>query len=354
MMSLFEPVSYRGYEIPSRILLAPINTGYAQNGLPTPRLIRFHELRSDTSIGISVVGNVAVCSRGLSNDNTLILQDNASISAYRELAKQIRSRGSLSGIQLAYSPSFLQPNRRWIARDRIAEIARLQAMIGSLNSATIKDVLNAFCVAAHLAYESGYDVIQLHCAHGYFLSLLLDPRLNTKDDDYSADGPWVQEFFQKLRKITAGRLLSVRLSGTMGLSDLALEQDATARLANVLDGCGVDIIDLSAGYYTINRNLIYPTAESVIGTFGLACSISGNVQCLVSFAGQASNLEHFGSRLAPRQLLAIGRALIADPDFAKKFKDSRQDEINHCQSCRHCHYFTRGRSYLECGVNTDL
>lgn len=354
MISLFEPLAYRRYTIPSRVLLAPINTGYAENGLPTPRLVRFHELRSDSSIGVNIVGNAAVSASGLSNKNTLVLQCGTSVGAYRELAEKIRKRGSLPGIQLAYSPLSIQPDRKWIARDREAEIERLQNIIRSLSNTAVGEVLNEFYVAARLAYESSYDVVQVHCAHGYFLSLLLDPRLNTKDDDYSADGPWVQEFFRKLRKITAGRLLSVRLSGTMGLSDLALEQDATARLANVLDGCGVDIIDLSAGYYTINRNLIYPTAESDIGTFGLACSISGNVQCLVSFAGQASNLEHFESRLAPRQLLAIGRGLIADPDFAKKFKDSRQDEINHCQSCRRCHYFTRGRSYLECGVNTDL
>jgi 2,4-dienoyl-CoA reductase-like NADH-dependent reductase (Old Yellow Enzyme family) len=291
MMSLFEPVSYRSYEIPSRILLAPINTGYAQNGLPTPRLIRFHELRSDTSIGISVVGNVAVCSRGLSNDNTLVLQDNASIGAYRELAEQIRSRGSLSGIQLAYSPSSLQPNRRWIAHDRIAEVARLQTMVGSLSSATIKDVLNAFCVAAQLAYESGYDVIQLHCAHGYFLSLLLDPRINTKNDDYSAHGLWVEEFFQTIRRLTIGRLLSVRLSAVMGLSDRAWEEATTIRLAKVIEGCGVDIIDLSAGYYTIDRSLIYPARDSDTRTFALSRSLCSEVKCLVSFAGQASNLD---------------------------------------------------------------
>jgi 2,4-dienoyl-CoA reductase-like NADH-dependent reductase (Old Yellow Enzyme family) len=100
--------------------------------------------------------------------------------------------------------------------------------------------------------------------------------------------------------------------------------------------------------------LIYPARDSDTRTFALSRSLCSEVKCLVSFAGQASNLDYFGSHISPRQLLAIGRALIADPDFAKKFKDSRQDEINHCQSCRHCHYFSRGRSCLECGVNTDL
>jgi 2,4-dienoyl-CoA reductase-like NADH-dependent reductase (Old Yellow Enzyme family) len=301
-----------------------------------------------------MVGNAAVSAFGLSNKNTLILQDYTSIPAYRELAERIRKRGSLPGIQLAYSPSSLEPDRKWIARDRESEVARLQNIIRSMSSTAVRDVLDGFYAAARLAYESSYDVVQVHCAHGYFPSLLLDSRLNARNDDYSADGPWVQDFFHALRKMTAGRLLSVRLSGTIGLSDLAWEQEATLRLGKVLDHCGVDIIDLSAGYYTIDRNLIYPTRESDIGTFGLACSICDSVQCMVSFAGQASNLDHFESRLSSRQLLAIGRALIADPDFAKKFKHSRQDEINHCQSCRHCHYFSRGRTCLECGVNPNL
>jgi 2,4-dienoyl-CoA reductase-like NADH-dependent reductase (Old Yellow Enzyme family) len=354
MISLFEPVTFRNYEIPSRILLAPINTGYAQNGLPTPRLIRFQELRSDSSIGISMVGNVAVSDRGLSNENTLVLDDAASIGAYRELAERIRSRGSLPGIQLAYSPSSLQPNRGWIARDRGAEVARLQTIIQSLNGNEIKDALNAFYAAATLTYESSYDVIQLHCAHGYFLSLLLDPRINTRGDDYSADGPWVEDFFQTVRRLTTGRLLSVRLSATTGLSDRTLEQAATVRLAKFINGCGIDLIDFSAGYYTIDRNLIYPAKDSDTGTFPLSRSLSEDVECLVSFAGQASNLEFFETEISPRQLVAIGRAFIADPDFAKKYKSSRCEEINHCKSCRHCHYFSRGRTNLECGVNPDL
>jgi 2,4-dienoyl-CoA reductase-like NADH-dependent reductase (Old Yellow Enzyme family) len=354
MISLFEPFSYRSYNIPSRVLLAPINTGYAQNGLPTPRLIRFHELRSDSSIGINIVGNVAVSARGLSNENTLVLHSWASIGAYRGLAERIRKHGSLPGIQLAYSPSSLQPDRRWIARDRGAEVARLQAIIRSLSDTAIKDALSAFYAAARLAYESSYDVIQVHCAHGYFLSLLLDPRINTREDDYSADGAWVGEFFRTIRRLTAGRLLSVRLSATMALSDRAWEHAATVRLAKLIEDCGVDLIDLSAGYYTIDRNLIYPTRDSDTGTFMLSRSISDDVDCLVSFAGQAHNLEYFQRDISSRQLLAIGRALIADPDFAKKYKSSRRDEINHCQSCRHCHYFSRGRPSLECGVNPDL
>jgi 2,4-dienoyl-CoA reductase-like NADH-dependent reductase (Old Yellow Enzyme family) len=96
MISLFKPLAYRSYTIPSRVLLAPINTGYAENGLPTPRLIRFHELRSDSSIGVNMVGNAAVSAFGLSNKNTLILQDYTSIPAYRELAERIRWR-TLSG-----------------------------------------------------------------------------------------------------------------------------------------------------------------------------------------------------------------------------------------------------------------
>jgi 2,4-dienoyl-CoA reductase-like NADH-dependent reductase (Old Yellow Enzyme family) len=147
MISLFEPVRCGTFEIPSRVLLAPINTGYAQNGLPTPRLVRFHELRSDSSIGISMVGNVAVSSRGISNERTLVLQDDASVTAYRELAERIRRNGSLAGIQLAYCPSSLKPTRKWVVQDRELELARLQDLVASLSATDIHENLKAFYIS---------------------------------------------------------------------------------------------------------------------------------------------------------------------------------------------------------------
>ena len=354
MISLFEPIFYRRYWIPSRVLLAPINTGFAEDGVPTARLVRFHELRSDSSIGISMVGNVAVSNEGLSNQNTLVLQNHGSIAVYRDLADRIRSRGSLPGIQLAYSPSSLEPKRKWVARDRATEIIRLQTIVRSLSRDKIKDVLGYFYNGARLAYEASYDLIQIHCAHGYFLSLLLDPRINTRLDEFSPRGPWLPDFFEMIRKVTEGRLISVRLSGITGISSIESEQNAVISLARLLDECGFDLIDLSAGYYTIDRNLIYPTKTSDTRTFDLAKLIADHVSCLISFAGQASNLDFFASALNQRQLIALGRAFIADADFAKKHKSSRISEIIQCQLCSKCHYFSRGKNNIECGVNPDL
>jgi len=164
----------------------------------------------------------------------------------------------------------------------------------------------------------------------------------------------MEAFFWGVRQLTLGRLLSIRLSAFIDLSDRAWELAATTQVAKLLNTIGVDIIDLSAGYYTVDRNLIYPANDSSTSTFSFSRSLCDELKCLVSFCGQASNLDYFQTIMSSNQLLALGRSFIADPEFARKYKTFRAAEINHCRSCRHCHYFSRGRSNLECGVNPNL
>jgi 2,4-dienoyl-CoA reductase-like NADH-dependent reductase (Old Yellow Enzyme family) len=149
-----------------------------------------------------MVGNVAVSSRGISNERTLVLQDDASVTAYRELAERIRRNGSLAGIQLAYCPSSLKPTRKWVVQDRELELARLQDLVASLSATDIHENLKAFYISVRLACEASYEAIQIHCAHGYFLSLLLDPRTNRRNDDYRANGEWMETFFREIRQLT--------------------------------------------------------------------------------------------------------------------------------------------------------
>jgi 2,4-dienoyl-CoA reductase-like NADH-dependent reductase (Old Yellow Enzyme family) len=93
-------------------------------------------------------------------------------------------------------------------------------------------------------------IVDHQLLHGYFLSLLFDPRTNRRTDDYRPNGEWMEAFFREIRRLTVGRLLSIRLSAFVGLSDRARELVSTTQVAKLLDAIGVDIIDLSAGYYT--------------------------------------------------------------------------------------------------------
>src|SRR5579862_2226080 len=98
---LFEPLTVRGVVIPSRVFLAPINTGFGLSNSPSDKLASFHVRRSSSAVGLSYVGNVLVQRTLVPDDRMLVLDDKSDIRKYAELVRNIAARGSLPGIQLA-------------------------------------------------------------------------------------------------------------------------------------------------------------------------------------------------------------------------------------------------------------
>lgn len=353
-MALGAEVVRRGNRLPSRVLLAPINTGFARYGTPTDDLLDYHRERSAPSIGISILGNVAVHETGTSNATTAVLSDVANSAAYARIAEAIHQRGSLAGIQLGYAPP-LNPGRNWRVRDKEAELARLSALIELISARDLDRVLMHFLTSVRLAAMSGFDVVQIHAAHGYLLSILLSGLVNRRSDRYRLEGPWLEEFLSELRARLGNSLLSVRISLFSGARSLKEELVPTKELIGRLSAIGVDIIDLSAGFYTIDRRLIYPNrGEGGLPYYGLAKTVADSTTALVAFAGNVTDLRQIPGELPPNLLVSVGRAFIADPEFATKSLTNQNDRIRWCARTSHCHYFSRGLSHIQCGVNPEL
>jgi NADPH2 dehydrogenase len=351
---LFTPIVYSNVTFATRVVVAPINVGFARGGRPTREIADFYGARADTSVGLVYVGNVAIDARFASNTGTLTLDDQQSVPAFGQLASSIRERGSAAGIQLAHSPS-LSPSRSWRAKSVQHEVSRLRELIGSFSTRDLDGFCDRFVVAAELARLANYDVIQLHCAHGYLLSLLLQDEINLRVDQYGSEGDGIDRLIARVRAATEGSLLSVRLSITTGLrdpgADVALCRDLWRRLRNL----GVDVLDVSAGLYTVDRRLIYPNrGDGSIPYWNVAVHMAADDGGLVSVAGNITDVRRLPKAAPNNLMVGISRAFIADSEFAQKSKDGRFHEIRECARTGHCHYFSRGRSHIECGVNPDL
>lgn len=354
IQSLFESTKWHGKTIPSRILLAPINTGFARDHRPTFRLVQFHCERSGPTIGFSTVGNVAIAPDAAPSAETAVLSRSSDIPRFALIARTIKRKGSLAGIQIASSPIGLAPATRWKTPDLESEVKRLRLLTGDFSQDYLKQSLSQFLNAASLAEKAGFDLIQIHAAHGYLLSLLLNHALNPRTDEFAYNGTWVEEFVQQLNKLRGNALLSFRVS-IRSQVEAGGEDDLDFRLANRLAQNGVDLVDFSSGFYTIDRHLIYPGAHlSGLPLYPPARDIALRLPCLVGFAGNILDLRDVPRDLPTNLFCSVGRALIADPDFAIKSSLGRFDEVRWCGRTGHCHYFTRGRSHLECGVNHAL
>jgi len=352
---LFDCIPVAGYILPSRIVLAPINTGFAKRGQPTDRLLQFHKNRAGPEIGIGMVGNVALSDESVTNVGTLALRCTGDIPKFAALARCILEKGSLPGIQLGFSPPFLSPPTNWVAKDRSGELKRLQAIVTAFPDAYVASVLKDFTLSATLAAQAGFEVIQLHAAHGYFLSLLLNPLTNRRNGEFRAAGEWLSRFIDGLRDATNPRLVSVRLSLTSGLRENDSEEIwFTREISKQLARAGTHILDFSNGFYTVDRRLIYPGIEKgVLPNFQAVRNLAADLDCVISLAGNVTDPRDV-PELSDRMIISVGRALIADPHFARKARLGEFAAIVKCKRTGHCHYFSRRKDHIECGVNQEF
>jgi 2,4-dienoyl-CoA reductase-like NADH-dependent reductase (Old Yellow Enzyme family) len=355
LSSLFTPVRVANRTLPSRVLLAPINTGFARNGRPTYRLLLFHSLRAGPEIGISTLGNVAVSAEVRTNSNTAVLQSAADVSRFAVIARRIQASGSLAGIQLAYSPPGLRPEYAWVVQDRTAERKRLTSIVDSYSDDAIQRTLGSYARSAILAAKARFDVVQIHAAHGYLLSLLLSPLVNRRTGYFSFNGPWLPGFALSILEVTRDCLTSFRLSLFSGLVETPFEELAAVReISRTLANAGIHILDYSAGFYTVDKRLIYPGIErGVAPLYNYVQTLSADVKAPLSFAGNITDLRMI-SGIPTQFLISVGRSFIADAEFAKKSLSNRFDTISRCDRTGHCHYFSRRKGMIECPVNEGL
>ena len=340
---------------PSRFFLAPINTGYARDGVPTPDLFRFHEARAGHLIGASYVGNVAVNPEYRSNSGTLVLQRSDS-ELWERLVSAIADRGSVPAVQLAcrYSPA--ASDTKWKSPDIQRYAARTRDFIAGVTAAELSTIEGMFVQSAVIASEVGFRIVQIHAAHGYFLGLLLNRLLNAGPVGFVHDGVGaLQRIADGIRRVVPDLLLDIRVSLFDGLEPLKTEMTYRGAQLAAIASLGFDIISLSAGMYDVDRNAIYPGRHHALNTYldtasdhavrhpDVVWNVAGNIRAIEGCGESPSNLT-FG----------IGRPLIADPEFVSKSLSGRADDIQHCRYSGACHYFSRGRPHIECAVNNDV
>lgn len=344
--------SYRDFNFPSRYFFAPINTGLASNGCPSMRLIDFYKKRSGKQIGVAYVGNVAINSDSATNPGTLYVTEDT--GQFKQLAASIKENGSLAGIQVACMNTSFQPLRTWINKKRETYIDYVRKEILDFDRGAIEEIIEDFIKASLWLIKAGFDIIQIHAAHGYFLANLLNSRFNRRQDKYGNPIQAIQEIIEGIRATSSEKfLLDVRLS----LFETDFKENPIVEkkpiIQNLID-IGIDILSFSNGVYNINKQLIYPTS-----TMPHAILLDESVyfannykDTLINCCGNIRNLKKL-TRL-PNLTFSIGRPLIADEYFVLKSLTNEEHNIIQCQYCNDCHYYSLKKDFISCGVNRHL
>jgi anthraniloyl-CoA monooxygenase len=186
--------------------------------------------------------------------------------------------------------------------------------------ATAEDIARIgddFVSTAAYAAEAGFDMLELHMAHGYLLSSFISPVTNRRDDEYGGDIDARMRFpLQVLARVRGvwpeDRPISVRISATDWIEG-GLTPDEMLTVARLLKTAGVDVLNVSTGQLTPDEAPVYgrmfqtPFADQIRNEVGIATIVAGNI----STADQANTLIAAGRT----DIVALGRALLNEPHF---------------------------------------
>jgi 2,4-dienoyl-CoA reductase-like NADH-dependent reductase (Old Yellow Enzyme family) len=313
-----------------RTFFVGLNTGYVKDGAPDERMVAFYEERSSPRLSCAIVGNVVFPGGHSVNAVTATMSRSAQ---WKSLASTIASRGTTPGIQLATAWEHYEGATSFRPKDWAETIAKSRALARSVGSRRLRQLFLGLRTGTEMAADAGYRHVQLHAAHGYLFSLLMDPRLY----DGAADCLELVRSWAKAGR-EAGLETSLRISLKTG--DAGFDQDGAAAFQDAASSLPVDIVDVSSGFYNIDKRLIYPSTSEILRdrhreTSDLAARHPA-MQFILS--GRASGVV--GETL-PNIHLGLCRDLIANP----RFLDDRSDG---CKNLGKCHYHSRGAGSVTC------
>lgn len=166
----------------NNLILAPMSTYTSPDGKVSEFDIQHYGSRAYGGFGTIIVGATSVCLDGRISENDLVLTESSFVRGHKQLVKTIRKFRAYAGLQLCHAG--------WKSKGtskRLSVTADSFAGKGDSVKATKEDIIDIrdkFIASIKLAQEASYDFVELHCAHGYFLSQMLSSVANTRTDEY--------------------------------------------------------------------------------------------------------------------------------------------------------------------------
>lgn len=335
MNSLTKPIYVKNHLIPSKIFFAPINPGYSIDGKINNNYIDFFLKRAGNGVGICYIGNVAIEPEFKTNTGTAVLMKEQ-LEKWSQLSHRIKLKGSQPGIQLAWKPSnmYMQKNFYNPNKEDFINLSRKYCKEFKEYDLVIKQ----FVEKIKFSEYAGFNLIQLHAAHGYALSLLLSGVVNDITNPEDSKGYKLLEHLMD-KNLNKELIWDIRISLFEGIDSFHNELQYKEKLLKSIQALGFDIISLSNGLYNIDKHMIYPPKS--ISPIILEPSIelaNKNPQTIWNIAGNMEKI--FYKELPPNLTISLGRQLLADPLFIKKINCGKENEILTCTECNRCHYYS--------------
>jgi 2,4-dienoyl-CoA reductase-like NADH-dependent reductase (Old Yellow Enzyme family)/thioredoxin reductase len=361
---LLSPWQVGPLQLRNRVILSPMTTGFGfEDGAPTVQFLDYMRARSRHT-GLATVAFGAVHPRGRVERHLPEMWRDDAGTRLRPLVAAIHEGGGAASLQLGHGGRQVSPTiigQQPVAPSPVPPLVHVGEPPHELDLREIAELIAAFAHAATQAVEAGFDAIELHGGHGYLIHQFLSPHSNRRDDGYGGNDVAARarfgiEVIRAVRAAAPGLALLMRINGD-DLFDGGMTQSDAVTAGMLFADAGVHGLVVSAGVYGSVPYSI-PLLDDAEATFrDAARAVRASVNVPVIVVGRITSPATAESLIAvgDADAVAVGRALLADPQWIAKAARGTPDDIRPCiATVQGCAGMLQHGDPISCSVNPDV
>ncbi|MBU2499289.1 MAG: NAD(P)-binding protein, partial [Proteobacteria bacterium] len=360
---LFSPFRIKERDLTNRIVMPGLASFLIENdGSMTDKTIEHYRRRAAGGPAMVIVEACAVSPEGIVSSHQARIFDDRFIQGLSRIASVMKSEGAVPAVQIHHCGR--QTPARVIKQKPFAPsnlpCPTISGEVEALSIEGIQRIISHFGEAAKRAVEAGFELIEIHGAHGYLINQFLSRFSNIREDDYGGDitgrARFAVEIVREVRKRVGEDFpISFKISAQEFVPN-GLTVDESIEILRHIIPAGVDMLQVSAGNDATPEWICQPMFMEKACLADSAARIKRAFDVPVMTVGRINDPLVAEDIVAQGKadLVGIGRGLLADPEMPRKAKQGRLDEIRICIACNTCmeSIFRRGR--VECLVNPTL
>ena len=360
---ILQPIEVGGQTFKNRIMFPPLTTGYEKNGMISEQDMGFYTRLAKGGVGYIVMGDVAPIN---SFSPTPKLFDDSQIPAFKALADSVHAYGTKLGIQIFHPEYDVDAINSLFMQKKFDEMRQrlhhdMMFFTDEVTEEMLMAIIDKMCACAVRAQKAGVDVIQIH---GDRLNgCLCSTRMNHRTDKFGGSLEnrvrFARMLTRAIRKAVPDMVIDYKLSiVTPQRGKGGIDEADAVQFAQWLVEDGVDMFHVAQANHTGNMaDTIPPMGVQPYGFFvKIAGDIKKAVNVPVSAVGRIVDAD-MAARVIESgmaDIVAMGRPLLADPDWGTKIAAGKACDIRRCISCnKGCTDAIQNRQFLSCVLNAE-